>query len=170
MKQLSCGTTQLWQFNCNTAQLWNSTAVRQLNHEIAYLWNSMATWWPGRGSPDKAGWPRRPRCYRFNQCYSSNQRYTVSDRNWKCVPPSGGEVGLYRVQFPSLVPDWSVLMHMRTPNPHNLMGPKSTVLIDQNGAALVGQLRCQWGYSRAASIGWGCLSPIDQVLILGVLL
>ena len=38
----------------------------------------------------------------------------------------------------SLVPDWSVLMHMKTPTPHILIGPRSTVLIGQNGVTLIG--------------------------------
>lgn len=43
----------------------------------------------------------------------------------------------YTKKSPSLVLDWSILMQMRTPNPHSLIGPKSTVLISQNGTALV---------------------------------
>lgn len=49
-----------------------------------------------------------------------------------------GEAGLYREEFLLLVPDWSVLMQMKTLNPHSLIGPKSTVLTDQNGAVLIG--------------------------------
>lgn len=32
--------------------------------------------------------------------------------------------GWYERKSPPLVPDWSVLMQMRTSNPHNSMGPK----------------------------------------------
>lgn len=37
----------------------------------------------------------------------------------------------------SLAHDWSALMQMRIP--HNLIGPKDTVLLDQNGATLVSE-------------------------------
>lgn len=33
----------------------------------------------------------------------------------------GGEVGLCREESPTLVPDWSVLMQMRTWNPYSLV-------------------------------------------------
>lgn len=32
---------------------------------------------------------------------------------------------------------WSVVMQIRTPNPHSLIGPKGTVLIGQNVVALI---------------------------------
>lgn len=34
-------------------------------------------------------------------------------------------------------PDWSVIMQMRTPSPHRFL--KSTVLVGQNGTALVAE-------------------------------
>lgn len=39
--------------------------------------------------------------------------------------------GLYGQEFPPLVPDWSFLMQMKTPNLHNMIGPKGTVVIGQ---------------------------------------
>lgn len=50
---------------------------------------------------------------------------------WSRVVPSG----------PRVVPDWSILMQMRAPNPHSLIAPESTVLIGQDGHALFGQWR-----------------------------
>ena len=35
------------------------------------------------------------------------------------------------------ISDWSVFMPKRNPNPHSLIEPKSTLLIGQNGAALM---------------------------------
>lgn len=40
---------------------------------------------------------------------------------------------------PTLVPDQLIVMQMRTPNPHRLIGPKNPVLIGQNEAVLIGQ-------------------------------
>lgn len=44
-----------------------------------------------------------------------------------------------------------------TPNPHSLIGVKGTVLIGQNGVALIGWWRYWWKYSCAAPIGQGKL-------------
>ena len=44
---------------------------------------------------------------------------------------------LHRQRSLPLVPDWFVLMHVRTPNPCSLVGANGTVLIGQNGAALI---------------------------------
>lgn len=52
------------------------------------------------------------------------------------------EAGLYREGFTHTLPpapDWCVLLQMRTPNPHSVIGPKSTILIGQNGATWSGQ-------------------------------
>lgn len=49
---------------------------------------------------------------------------------------------LYREKSLCLVPDWSVLMQMRIPNPQNLISLKSTVPLGWNGAALIGRLIC----------------------------
>ena len=49
------------------------------------------------------------------------------------------EGDLYREKSLPLVPEWYILVQMRTPNPCTYSGPKSTVLIDQNAAALIGQ-------------------------------
>ena len=40
---------------------------------------------------------------------------------------------------PHSVPNWSLLLYMRTPNLHSLIGLKGTVLIGQNRATPVGQ-------------------------------
>ena len=61
----------------------------------------------------------------------------------------------YRQKFLSLIPDWSVLMQMSTPNHHSLIGPQGTVLSVQNKDVLIGWWRCWWEYSCAALIGWG---------------
>lgn len=46
--------------------------------------------------------------------------------------------GLYGQNAPPRVPDWSVLMQMRTPNPSSLIGPIGIVLIGQNRATQFG--------------------------------
>lgn len=43
---------------------------------------------------------------------------------------------------PAPFPDGSILMRIRTPNLHTLIGPKGAVLIGQNADALIGQCRC----------------------------
>ena len=76
---------------------------------------------------------------------------------WKgkvCSLSQGG-VYLHRWKSPSLVPDWFVLMQMETLNPWSLIGSKDTVLIDQNGAAVIGWWRCWCGYSCTVLIGQG---------------
>lgn len=47
------------------------------------------------------------------------------------------EADLYKEKSQSLVPDWFILTQIRTPNPNNLISPKSTVLIDQSGGTLI---------------------------------
>ena len=54
---------------------------------------------------------------------------------------------LYREKLPPLVSDWSVLMKMRAPNLHSLVGPKNTVLIDWNGA-----IHSDWSVKRLMRI------------------
>lgn len=48
------------------------------------------------------------------------------------------EADLYREKSLLLVPDWFILIQIRTPNPNNLISPKSTVLFDQSGGTLIG--------------------------------
>ena len=55
--------------------------------------------------------------------------------------------GLYGQKSLHLVPDWSLLMQIRTPNPNSLIGPKGTAMVGQNRASLV-------GWSCEASIRW----------------
>lgn len=49
-----------------------------------------------------------------------------------------GVADLYREKSPPPVHDWSILMQIRTPNLHSLIGPKRNVLIGQNRATLIG--------------------------------
>ena len=53
--------------------------------------------------------------------------------------PETGEAGIYREGLLCPGPDWSVLVQMRTLNPHSLVGRKSTVLIAWNAPTLIGQ-------------------------------
>ena len=59
---------------------------------------------------------------------------------WKgtAYSPSQRGVDLYIEKDSTLLPDWYVLMHMRTPNPDSLIGAKSIVLMGQSGPALIG--------------------------------
>ena len=57
----------------------------------------------------------------------------------KVCSQSGWGADLYRQEALPLVPDWSILMQMRTPNLCNLIGPKGTLLIGQDAATLIGQ-------------------------------
>ena len=65
-------------------------------------------------------------------------RCSVLGRKVKCTLQTRGEL-TYIEGSTSYVPDWSVLMQMRTPNLHSLIGPKSTVLIGRNGVTLIDQ-------------------------------
>lgn len=137
----------------------------QLNSEAAQLWNSMVVRWPwrevalGRGGSAHLHlhlcWPvlcqsappavLRPAPVRL-QCSSSSWGSGTLCLWWigTVYSPSqrGEDCYTSREKFPSLVPDWFVLMQMSTPDPHRLIGPKSTALIGWNGAALIGQWRC----------------------------
>ena len=57
----------------------------------------------------------------------------------KCGLQAREELSELWREVPNPGPWWSVLMQMRTPNLGSLVGPKSTSLIGQNGAALIGQ-------------------------------
>ena len=70
--------------------------------------------------------------------FRGKAKYTLTAR---------GELA-YRDKIPIPVPDLSVFLQMRTPNHHSLMGPKGTILIDQNRTTLV-----VWIY--AVLIEWG---------------
>ena len=54
--------------------------------------------------------------------------------------------GLHRPKSLPLVPNWSVLRQMRTPNPCSFIGPKGTVLIGQN--------RAYSGWSELHGFNW----------------
>lgn len=65
---------------------------------------------------------------------------TVFSLLWKgqvCFS-SQQEADFYREKSPPLDPDWFILMQIRSPNPHSLIGSKRTVLIGQDGATLIG--------------------------------
>lgn len=49
---------------------------------------------------------------------------------------------LYREKSPTGISDWSVLIQMRTSNPHSSIRPKIAVLIGQKRIALIGQRKC----------------------------
>lgn len=144
-----------------TTQLWYSTAVGQLNSVKAQLWSRMAVRWPWGEAPfwlDSSAllcsacsfplWSGKMSLvmslvFRL-WCFRSSQGNIVFSHQWKgkmCSVSHRG-IDLHREKFLPLVPEWSVLMQMRTPNPWNMIGPKSTVLIGQNGSSLIGWWRC----------------------------
>ena len=81
-------------------------------------------------------------------CFSSARETQSLVFCRKVHSQSNRGTGLYRQKFLPLVPRWSSLMQMRTPNLCSLIGPKSTVLIGQNRAALI-------GHSCTAPNKWG---------------
>ena len=63
--------------------------------------------------------------------------------------PNQRGTALYGQKSMPLVPDWFVLMQMRTPNPRSLH------LSKRHYSALIGHWRCWRGYSCTAPVGWG---------------
>ena len=92
--------------------------------------------------------------FHLRNCFSARETQslmeTESELCW-----GRGEADLKREECLCPLTGWSVSMQIKTLNPHSLIGPKNTILIGQNEAALMGQWRCKWGYSCAAPIGWG---------------
>ena len=73
---------------------------------------------------------------RHGRCFSTSQETQSLVESMLSEPEGAGLCG----QKPlPLVPDWSILMQMRMPNPCSLIVPKSTTRIDQNRATLIGQ-------------------------------
>lgn len=105
-------------FLVNTVQLWNSLAV---------LWDKTAqSLWLRCGSPG---------CTAPSSVIAPAlvfQLWPGKLSLWW----GRGEAGLYSDVFLPLVPDWSISMQIRTPDPQ--FGPNSTILISWNGAALIG--------------------------------
>lgn len=130
------------------ARLWNSSLVLQLNYEAAQhgcevalerrpslarqlcsaLVRSGLLHLPCLALPCPA--LRRSALAGCRPCFSSSQQNTVSGPRWKGQVCSLTQRGadLQRQKSSPRVPDWSV-MHMRTQNPHCLIGFKSTVPI-----------------------------------------
>lgn len=161
-------------YSMQTAQLWYSMGVVQLKSVIAQLWNSMAKeqhhWqaaleWgrPGaRALQLDSSTPVRLHLLQSASFFSGETSSVFQFQpekcrenvpltlQWKgkCILWDRGELTLYKQKSPPLVPDWSVLMQMRTPSPCSMTWPKNTVLIGQNGAALIRQWRCWWGWGR----------------------
>lgn len=77
----------------------------------------------------------------FLQCFTSSWRNTNFSLSWngKMSSLTPMRTDLYRQKSRPLVPDWSIVMKMRTPNPYSLIDPKGTVPIGQNRAILIGQ-------------------------------
>lgn len=157
-KLLNCG--------CATAQLWFSSIIIQHGYEQHSCEVTLEWGGPGAGGLGVATWP--PWCCTSTLLCSTQARqlpfYSSSQGNslwWKLTKTykSGLFLGrrdlTYREKSPALISDRSILMQTRTPNPHTLIGPKSTVLIGSNGAYLIGWWRCKWGYSCAAVIEGG---------------
>ena len=150
-------------YSVQTAQLWSSTAVKQHGWEVALGQGlSLARQLCSALVCSTCSGPATLFCscacllpsalVRHLQYFSSSQE-TVFSVWWKGEVHSQRQRGAHICGHESLplVPDWSILMQMRIPNPHSLVGPKGTVLIDQNGAVMIGQWRC-WCRDTAAQL------------------
>lgn len=116
---------QCKQLGCDTAWLWNGTAVR-----------------PPTGRAARPGYTALLQGDVFFCCFKPGQwglQFSL-ERESALSNPEGAPSP--REQSLPLVPNWSVLMQMRAPNPHTLIGSTSTVLIGRNAAALTGPRRC----------------------------
>ena len=132
---------------CKTAQLWYSMSVKQpwdqaprwLDSPLIHMgllcavtvfsvlhWRFTLLWWDSLSS--------------FRE-----MQYSVFGGKGKCTLWARGEL-VYTDRRPR---PWSliglVVMQVRTPNSHSLIGPKGTVLISQNRPVLIGQWRGWWG-------------------------
>ena len=125
--------------------------------EITWLWNStdreeavgicsallLSTVYKSVTLCSALSWSSKTSSVFHLQCVSSSPRNAFFSKKRTCVHSrSDRGARLNRDKSPPLVPDWLILMQIRTPNPHSLIGPKSTVLTGQNGAALIGQQIC----------------------------
>ena len=101
-------------------QQWYSTAVK-----TALLWNSAIVMQQGCKN-STAGRARPLVCSAETAwCFSSSLENTAFSFLWKVGSLSHKRAGLYKQKSPPLVPDCSILMQMRTPNHHSLIGPRT---------------------------------------------
>lgn len=113
------------QFNASSSpQIWG-----EVRGEILFSENSsilkqlLCTSWLWDGPWGKVAWARWPHCYSsLFQLQPIQWGKLQSFMETENMPHlDGGEVGLCREESPTLVPDWSVLMQMRTWNPYSLV-------------------------------------------------
>ena len=116
-----------------TAQLWYSMSVRQPWDQPAFQLGSSAAA-PWCSALVKHLW-----------CLTSTRKHSLQWGKW--ASQARGELAYIKQKFLPLVPEWSILMEMRTPSPHNLIGPKGTSLIGRM------ELLCLDGESLSL-IGW----------------
>lgn len=107
----------------------NFVHCKRLNCDAARLCGSPGTTQP-RARPPSAG--------QGGPAVPSSASGTVFGGRGKCPPRARG-LGFIQREVTIPTPDGSVLMLMRAPNPHSLIGPRGTVLIGQHGATLIGQ-------------------------------
>ena len=165
-----CGIAQPWQQHCHE----NSTAMRQPCGQVplglgpsptrefcsapcwpyllcASLHCAVLVWSPLLwAAPYCASflWPALV-CSALHQqdtlVFQLSQGNTVFSLLWtRKVLSHWRDAGLNRQMSLPLIPDRSVPMQMRPPNPHSLICPKVTVLIGQESAVLVGWWRYRW--------------------------
>lgn len=107
---LGCGEKGNF-IQCKTAQLCYSWAVKTAWREVALGPHWSALCWCA---------PRR-----HLQCFSSSQGNKVF--SGKCTLSAARGDLTYIEGHPTMVPDWSILMQMRTRISHNLIGPKTSL-------------------------------------------
>lgn len=129
------------QHDCRTARLWGSAVELQLNQDTAQLRGGPLQRTALLGSARVRSSPLclcRPCCSAEPPSVFQLQpgnTILVAQREGKVRSPNHRVAYLFRQKHLPPVPDWSVLVQMKIPNRHGLMGTSSTVLIGQNGVA-----------------------------------
>lgn len=138
-------TAQLWySMVVKITHLWGCPGVRTLS---SYLCSFL--YWSALHCAGLLHF--MPKCSGLGWASKASSTFQLSQGNavfcgkGKCAFQAT-EAGLYRQKSLALVPGWFVLMQIRNPNLHSLIGSKGTVLI---------------GKKRATLIVWNCTSPIE---------
>ena len=118
MKNSSITTKHGCENSLGTRQSWGQAPFQLDSSTLLHAVCSAQLWWDMFG-------------------VSAPARETGFGGKGKCAPRARRE--LTKTEVSTSGPDWSVLMQIRTPNSHSLIGPKGTALISQNEATLVSE-------------------------------
>ena len=117
------------QLNYEEAQLWNNATVRGVS-DVRWPWNEVALGWGPSLAIQLCSSSLHSvllHSCETSSTFNSRQRNAVFCGKGKWDLWVRGEL-TYRERSSPLVPDWFILMQMRTPNPHSMIDPKKHCL------------------------------------------